>query len=122
MADPAPQTLAPLSEGHLVIRETRDLNVTVANVTDMTERAAKAMVDVAEATHVRPKQVVMRYSVGGTAVLAVSVCVVLWMTHAWALPWQVALGAVVVVGVPFGLVASKVLPKLLEHTASGSVS
>jgi uncharacterized membrane protein YcjF (UPF0283 family) len=92
-----------------------------ANVTDVTERAARAAVDVAVATHVTPKQVVMRYAVGGTVILAVAVFVVLWMTHAWALPWQVALGAVGVIGVPFGVVAGKVLPKLLEHTAAGSV-
>ncbi len=112
------ERLSPVRQAHLIIQETRDLNLTVANVSDITERAAKVAVDVAEATYVKPKRVVMYGTIAGTAVIAIAAGGVLWMTHAWSLPWQVSLGALAVIGVPFGLVATKVLPRLLEQAVA----
>jgi hypothetical protein len=120
MADGLPP-IPQLPPAHLVVRDLRaSLNISVnANVTDITERAAKAMSEVAEATHVRPKRVVMRYTVLGTCVIGIFMCAVLAMTRAWALHPAVAVAALVAVAGPFGLVAAKVLPKVFEHSAGG---
>jgi hypothetical protein len=117
MADERPNV--PLvHEARLVLPDVQtSLNYIVnTNVTDMTERAAKAMVDVAEATHVKPKRVVMRGTIAGTIVIGALVCIVLSMTWAWSLHPAVAVAAIVAIAGPFGLVAAKVLPKVFEHS------
>ncbi len=119
MVDEAPLVVPPLRGAHLILREERDVRVTVANVTDITVLAARTAENVARLTHVEPKRVVMRGVLIGTGAIAVAACAVLWMTHTWSLPTPVVLGALVVIGVPFGIIATKVLPKLLEQAAGG---
>lgn len=84
------------------------------------ERAAASALQVAEATHVRPKRVVINGTIIGTAVIGVFSLAVLWMQHEWSTPWQVSLAAIVAVGVPFGLTAAKVLPKLFGDMTGGN--
>lgn len=111
------QGLSLPGEARISMSEVRASLIVNTNVTDITERAAQSALAVAQATHVTPKKIVVGGAVIGTVAIAISVFVVLWMTHAWGLHWAVSLGAVAAIAVPFGVVATKVLPKLLEQAA-----
>lgn len=119
MADEKP--LAPPSpRAQLIVRDVdASVNYSVnTTVTDITERAAKSALDIALATHVTPKRVVMIGTIIGTAIIGLLTVAILWMTYTWSLPPAVVVAALVVIGVPFGIVALRVLPKLVGQVAA----
>jgi hypothetical protein len=89
-----------------------------ARVTDAARGSATvAAVAVAEAVHVAPVHIVMRYKVCGTVVLAVAELAVLWAARAWSLDPLIAVCAMIVLSVPWGNTGGSLMPKVMQHIA-----
>jgi hypothetical protein len=83
-----------------------------ARVYDRPDTEATA---VAEAIHVAPVRVVMKYAVCGTVVLALAEVAVLWAARVLYVEPSVAICAIIVLAVPWRGMVGRLLPGVLQR-------
>jgi hypothetical protein len=95
----------------------------VTTVTHVTKEAAQAMVDVADATHVRPVRVAMRYFTAIVVIGAVAVAGLLLLITNRGVQASVAIVALAVLAVvfgPAGISLARMVPKIIGKVGGAS--